>query len=131
MRRVGVVFAVIALAACSHGGHVSEGLPTTTAWNGIGTMLNADYICHTYVPGPIRDAITTTVEAFRELRVGPRKANTHLFPKSDPGDAAAWCWTGNPGAYNVYAVAQDGTAVKVASNMNVARYDEHGAPVIP
>jgi hypothetical protein len=39
--------------------------------------------------------------------------------------------SGKPGAYNVYEVTQDGVAVKVASNMNVARYDEHSAPVIP
>jgi len=42
LRQVGIAFAVTALAACSHGGHINEGLPTTTAWNGVGTMLSTE-----------------------------------------------------------------------------------------
>jgi hypothetical protein len=120
-----------ALAGCSHGSHVSKGLPTTTAWNGEGTMLNADYMCHTYLPEPTVDAITTTVQAFRDLRIGPNVQHPHAFPKFSGYAAAAWCWTGHRGAYSVYEVAPDGTKVKIASNMSDAFHDENGAPVLP
>ena len=132
MRRVGVILAVVALAGCMRGHSdrpVSEGPPTTTAFNGIGTMLNANYECQTYVPGPVVSAETTTVAAFRALRIGPRRPNPHLFPSHAASEAAAWCWTGTKGAYNVYEVLQDGTAVKIGSN--VGGTEAHGAPVIP
>jgi hypothetical protein len=129
VRRIAVVVFVAVLAACSHGSHASEGLPTTTAFNGIGTMLNANYECRTYVPGPVVDAVTTTVQAFRDLRIGPSGPDQHRFPGHAASEAAAWCWTGRKGAYNVYEVVQDGTAVKIGSN--VGGTDAHGAPVIP
>ena len=126
-----VTVLVLALAGCSHGSHVSKGLPTTTAWNGIGTMLNANYMCHTYVPGQLVDAIATTVGAFRELRIGPAVQHPHAFPQFPAGAAAAWCWTLNRGAYSVYELAPDGTSVKIAGGMSAPFHDDQGAPVIP
>jgi hypothetical protein len=135
MRRVGIVVVLaMTLAGCMRGHSdraYREQLPTTTAWNGIGTMLNADYICKTYAPGPVVDAITTTVQAFRDLRMGPNGPRPKAFPKYSGYAAAAWCWTGHKGAYSVYEVVPDGTAVKIASGMSRPFHDDQGAPVIP
>jgi len=135
MSRVGIVVVLAVVAAGCTRGHSDrayrEQLPTTTAWNGVGTMLNAGYICHTYAPETTVDAITTTVQAFRDLRVGPGIQHPHAFPKYPGTAAAAWCWTGKPGAYSVYEVVPDGTAVKIASGMSKPFHDNNGAPVIP
>ena len=46
-----------------------------------------------------------------------------------PYTAAAWCWTGKPGAYNVYEVAADGEVQQVVSNLGgIAPQDAHGTP---
>lgn len=131
MRRV-LTLAIVAavLAGCSHGRSSSS---RTTAWNGIGTRVNADYICRTYVPGPIVSAEVATVAAFRALHLGPGgTAQLHRFPTYPATASAAWCWTGKPGAYNVYEVVSDGTAEKVASHVGgIAPADAHGAPSVP
>ena len=118
-------------AGCSHGSHVSKGLPTTTAWNGIGTMLNANYMCHTYVPGQLVDAIAR--RSWRVPRVAHRTrgAAPARCPAVPRGAAAAWCWTLNRGVYSVYELAPDGTSVKIAGGMSAPFHDDQGAPVIP
>jgi hypothetical protein len=93
-------------------------------------MLNADYMCRTYVPGPVVDPITTTVAAFRELRIGPGIQHPHAFSKYPETAAAAWCWTGKPGAQRVRSRAGC-AAAKVARNMSRPFHDENGAPVLP
>ncbi|HEY5011390.1 MAG TPA: hypothetical protein VIK61_01630 [Acidimicrobiia bacterium] len=129
MRRI-LVLVVVVLAGCSHGSHSSS---QTTAWNGEGTRLNADYICRRYVPGHLVSSWVTSVADFRKTTIGTRgPAQIHRFPKLPPTNAAAWCWTGKPGAYNVYEVASDGEVQQVVSNMNgVAPENAHGAPSVP
>ena len=130
VRRIAVLVVFVVLAGCSHSGHGSS---QPTAWNGIGTMVNADYICRTYVPGPHVSSEVTTVDGFRKTTIGTRgPAQLHRFPKLPASAEGAWCWTGKPGAYNVYEVTSGGEVQQVVRNMNgVAPADAHGAPFVP
>jgi hypothetical protein len=128
MRRI-LVLVIVLVAGCSHGTHGYHS-DQTTAWNGDGTRLNADYICRRYVPGHLVSSWVTTVGHFRETTIGTQgPAQLHRFPKLSAYTAAAWCWTGKPGAYNVYEVASDGEVQQVVSNLGgVAPADAHGTP---
>lgn len=127
MRRVLVLF-VLVTAACTGGSKHSSPQPTTP-----GTQLNAEYVCRRYLTGHLVSSEATTVGEFRKTTIGqPGPAQLHRFPKLLDPTAGAWCWTGKPGAYNVYEVASDGEVQQVMSNMNgVARTDAHGAPSVP
>ncbi len=124
-----VVPAAVVLAACTGGsdnrGGVAERPPPT--------QLNAGYLCRRYVPGHLVSSEATTVGELRTTTIGSRgPAQSKSFPKLGNPTAAAWCWTGKPDAYNVYAVASDGEVVKIVTGLGaVEPADAHGAPHIP
>jgi hypothetical protein len=129
MRRVLALVALVAAAGCTGGGSKdATPRPTTPP-----TQLNAEYICRRYVPGPLVSSEATTVADFRKTTIGSQgPAQLHRFPTLPGSTAAAWCWTGKPGAYSVYEVASDGQVQQVVSNINgVAPADARGAPFIP
>lgn len=122
----GVLILVVLVAAGFRGGP-KHAQPTTPP-----TQLNAEYVCSHYVTGHLVSSEATTVADFRTMTIGTRgPAQLNRFPKLLPSTAAAWCWTGKPGAYNVYEVASDGEVQQVVSNLNgVAPADAHGAPFV-
>jgi hypothetical protein len=131
VRRIAVaVVALVVLAGCLHG---SRSTHTPTSWDGEGTMLSAEYLCRHDVPGHLVSFEVTTVADFRKTTIGTiGPSQLHRFPKLLPSTAAAWCWTGRPGAYSVYEVASDGEVQPVVSDMNgVAPENAHGAPFVP
>jgi hypothetical protein len=129
MRRCIVIAAVVVLAACSSG----SGRSISTAWNGEGTRVGADYVCREYLRGPYVSAVQTTFGAMRDARIGlggPGQRNRYAAVSNSY--EAVWCWTGTPGAYNVYALTTDGQIDTVATNLGgVSRADAHGVPTLP
>jgi hypothetical protein len=129
MRRVGVVLSMIVLAACTrgHGDRSANEGPTPP------TQVNAAWVCRQYTPGPHVSAEATTVAEFRSTTIGTvGPTQLQRFPKLSATTAAAWCWSGKPGAYRVYEVASDGEVQQVVAGINgIPARDAHGAPAVP
>jgi hypothetical protein len=61
----------------------------------------------------VLNAAAASVQAVRELAVGPaRRVAPHAFATAQGSDPAAWCWTGGPTNYTLFAVGPDGSTVK-------------------
>jgi hypothetical protein len=131
MRRILVVVVVVA-AGCSGGSkHSAPTVPDTF----VATPRQAAAgLCRSVIPKSARLAASdpATVKDFRETTIGTiGPAQTHRFPNLAPNASGAWCWTGTPGAYNVYEVAATGAQMLVASGMVGEPTDNAGRPSVP
>lgn len=96
---------------------VVAGPPTRTTRNTVAVAtadperMCADALSSTKT---VLNAMTASVQDVRELRVGigPPVA-PHAFAPAPATDRAAWCWTGEPTNYTLFAVGPDGSAVRV------------------
>jgi hypothetical protein len=62
----------------------------------------------------VLNAMAASVQDVRELVVGPGRAVApHAFATARGTDRAAWCWTGRPTNYTLFAVGPDGSAVRI------------------
>lgn len=122
--------AVVLVAAGCSGGSKHSSAQRNPLRNPPPTQLNANWVCRRYLTGHLVSSDVTTVGDFRTTTLGTSEpAQLHRFPKLSPDTAAAWCWTGKPGAYNVYEVASDGEVQQLVGNMGgVAPANAHGAP---
>ena len=129
MHRI-LVLLVLVAAACSGGSK-----HTVPPGTGVFTPgQRAEALCRSAIPQPAHLAASypTTVKDFRETTIatiGP--SQTHRFPNLAPTVFGAWCWTGKPGAYDVYEVAGNGAAMLVASGMVGNPTDSNGRPSVP
>ncbi len=74
----------------------------------------ASDLCHAALGSRALNAKLTTVQAVRAVRIGPGLAPAlHAFPATPLSQVAAWCWTGRPGSYSLYAVAGSRKLVRV------------------
>jgi hypothetical protein len=74
----------------------------------------ASQLCRAALGSKVLNAKLATVGAVRALRIGPDAASApHAFAPTPGSQVAAWCWTGRPGTYRLYAVVGSHRAVHV------------------
>jgi hypothetical protein len=134
VRRIGVVLALVTLAACSHG-HATGRATSTTAKSSWQTVQQiAAALCERAKPEPAHLAASfpATIADFRSTTIGTvGPTQRRRFPKLAASDSGAWCWTGRPGEYDVYEVASDGTKELVASGAVGSPALTQGRPDVP
>jgi hypothetical protein len=71
------------------------------------SAVTASKLCHEGLGSKAPNAELTTVAEVRIRRVGtyPYPVAPHAFTPTNGSQLAAWCWTGRPGHYKLYAVA--------------------------
>jgi hypothetical protein len=95
------------LAAIESGGPAPRPVPSVL-------YPTASQLCRAALGSKMLNAKLTTVGAVRALRIGPDAAPApHAFAPTPGSQVAAWCWTGKPGTYRLYAVTGSHSAVHV------------------
>jgi hypothetical protein len=105
---IGLIVGSFALAACGHAttaqcnSEVTS--PTTEAARLCSSALAAHYL--NSAPGTVADV--------RRLTVGPGyRPGKDAFVGEADTQTVAWCWTGGPGGYTLYAVVQGHPPLKI------------------
>jgi hypothetical protein len=71
-------------------------------------------MCRRSLDGGFLNAEPATVSEVRLIRVGPGgQPGQDALPSAAGETLAAWCWTGVPGAYTLYAIGPDGARVRI------------------
>jgi len=71
-------------------------------------------MCSRSLPQGFLNAAPATVSDVRSIRVGPGgEPGKNAFPAAAGADIAAWCWTGGPGHYILFAIGPDGSRVLI------------------
>lgn len=105
-----VLVAAFAMTACSGGDSATVG---STQQSSMSTST-PDQLCATALPAGHLNAASTTVGEVHATVVGPgSRPGSDAFVGSPDSAAAAWCWTGTPGDYVLYAAGPDGESVRI------------------
>jgi hypothetical protein len=81
-------------------------LGTLDACGGPTTAAQARSLCQAALGSRALNSAPGTVEELRTLRIGPGLlAVPHAFPRAAANQVIGLCWTGKPGNYELYAVA--------------------------
>lgn len=94
----------------------------------------ASKLCASAFSARTLNSATGTVAEVRSLTVGPGiRVAAHAFPGVSGSEVIAWCWTGGPGHFVLYAVADGHAPVKVEglSGPNATQTPQPGPPPIP
>jgi len=95
---------------------VVAGPPAATTPDDRATATGAGRMCAAALGSTktVLNAVAASVQDVRELVVGAGRAVApHAFATAQGTDRAAWCWTGRPTDYTLFAVGPDGSAVRV------------------
>ncbi|HUI49872.1 MAG TPA: hypothetical protein VL119_14340 [Acidimicrobiia bacterium] len=121
----GMTVALVAAAACTHGAsHASppaRSASTVPAAAALGTAgaagaaTGALQMCRRALGArTVLNAKLASVQEVRSLQVGPGGYPApKAFPNAAPTGPAAWCWTGRPSDYVLFAVGSGGTKTRV------------------
>ena len=101
----------------------------------IGTPASeAARLCGSAFPGHALNSVIGTIEEVRSLKVGPGYSPApNAFAHLPQSQEIAWCWTGAPGHYVLYAVASGQKPVRVEALLgpNASQTPEPGPAPIP
>jgi hypothetical protein len=110
--RLPAFYSVVAGPPTSATGDDSRGVSPTQP----GATADPGRICETALGATktVLNAMATSVQDVRQLAVGPGPpVAPHAFATAQGTDRAAWCWTGVPTNYTLFAVGPDGSTVRV------------------
>lgn len=101
MRVTALLLGSFVLAACSHS------TPAQPSGEGGRTSTGAAKLCSSAFGTHYLNSATGSVADVRTLAVGPGyRPGRDAFVGMAGSHTMAWCWTGAPGAYTLYAVVQ-------------------------
>lgn len=93
--------------------------------------MDAATLCGSALGTNYLNSAPTTVGDIRHLSIGPPgQPYRGSFAGLDDNRIAAWCWTGSPGGYTLYAVAQGRPPLRI-EGVTVSQTPAPGPALIP